>query len=94
MLYMCDAIAVSIDYIFAVASCPGQGGYDAGYLYRCSMEGASSENEPYEAPHTVPVPPVGGLDIPLHALTFRYELSHCMPSTLFASIYMTLYMYM
>ena len=60
--------------MFAVASCPGQGGYDAGYLYRCSMEGASSENEPYEAPHTVPVPPVGGLDIPLHTLTFRYEL--------------------
>ena len=49
-----------------------QSGHDAGYLYQCSLDGASSqEPEPYEAPHTVPVPPIAGDDLPLHSLTFR-----------------------
>ena len=52
-----------------------QSGYDAGYLYQCSMEGAEEECQPYEAPHTVPVPPTNGADLPLHSTTFRYTIS-------------------
>ena len=48
-----------------------QGGYDAGYLYQCSMEGAGTQGEGYEAPHTLPVPAFSGEDLPIHALTFR-----------------------
>ena len=48
-----------------------QGGYDAGYLYQCSMEGAGLEPEPYEAPHSIPVPAFDGKDLPLHSLSLR-----------------------
>ena len=48
-----------------------QGGYDAGYLYHCSMEGAGMERESYEPPHALPVPAFGGEDLPIHSLTFK-----------------------
>lgn len=51
------------------------GGYDAGYLYCCSLEGADNSNAPYEAPQSVPVPPLNGKDIPLHSMIFRYNPS-------------------
>lgn len=47
------------------------GGYDAGYLYQCSMEGASSEPGPYEAPFSIPVPTYDGRDLPLHSMCMR-----------------------
>lgn len=50
------------------------GGYDAGYLYCCSLEGADNNNAPYEAPQSVPVPPLNGKDIPLRSIIFRYSL--------------------
>ncbi len=48
------------------------GGYDAGYLYRGSLEGSGNINEPYETPHTVPVPELNGIDVPIHSMIFRY----------------------
>ena len=47
------------------------GGYDAGYLYCCSLEGADSSCADYEAPQTIPVPPCAGKDIPLHSIAFK-----------------------
>lgn len=47
------------------------GGYDSGYLYRCSLVDADSSNAPYESNHTVAVPPLNGQDIPLHAIKFK-----------------------
>ena len=47
------------------------GGYDAGYLYQCSMEGAGPEPEPYEAQNSIPVPGNDGRDIPLHSMCLR-----------------------
>ena len=47
------------------------GGYDAGYLYQCSMEGAGSEPQLYEAQDTIPVPAYNGRDLPLHSMCLR-----------------------
>ena len=47
------------------------GGYDAGYLYQCSLEGAGPEAEPYEAPVSVPIPAYDGRDLPLHSMCMR-----------------------
>ena len=47
------------------------GGYDAGYLYCCSLEGADSSYADYEAPQTIPVPSCAGKDIPLHSIAFK-----------------------
>ena len=38
------------------------------------MEGAGREAEPYEPPHTVPVPSIEDQDIPLQSLSFRYAM--------------------
>ena len=51
------------------------GGYDAGYLYRGSLEGSEDTNEPYETPHTVPVPTLNDKDIPIHSMMFKYGKS-------------------
>ena len=47
------------------------GGYDAGYLYQCSMEGAGSEPEPYEAKNSIPIPAYDGKDLSLHSMCLR-----------------------
>ena len=48
------------------------GGYDAGYLYLCSMEGAGPQPQDYEAQNSIPVPPYDGRDIPIHSMCLRY----------------------
>ena len=68
------------------------GGYDAGYLYCCSLEGADNNNTPYEAPQSVPVPPLNGKDIPLRSMIFRYSLRSIHP--LYSpSIHLLIYTY-
>ena len=50
------------------------GGYDAGYLYGCSLENAGSDpSAGYEAPNSIPLPPVAGKDMPFHSMTFRWR---------------------
>ena len=53
-----------------------QDGYDAGYLYRFSMEEAGPHFDPYESTCTIPVPALPGAlpdnDVPIQSLTFRY----------------------
>ena len=51
------------------------GGYDAGYMYNCSLEGATNSNDNYESSLSIPVPAFNGIDIPLHCMKFR--LVHC-----------------
>ena len=48
------------------------GGYDCGYLYKCSLNGVDdNNNSPYEPPHSVPIPSVSSGEIPLHAVKFK-----------------------
>lgn len=47
------------------------GGYDAGYLYCCSLKEADNSCSEYEPFTALPVPPHGGRDIPLHSLSFK-----------------------
>ena len=48
------------------------GGYDCGYLYKCSLNGVDDNNNcPYEPPHSVLIPSVSSGEIPLHAVKFK-----------------------
>ena len=51
------------------------GGYDTGYIYNCTLDGATDNCQVlYESNKTVPVPPIDNNDIALHAIKFRYVL--------------------
>ena len=48
------------------------GGYDCGYLYKCSLNGVDdNNNSPYEPPHSLPIPSVSSGEVPLHAVKFK-----------------------